>query len=117
VQGIRLFGKNSAKAREGLPAYSWAAVQEWGGWSSWADLDDQRLDRARSQVRVIIERYLKTSQRDSLMIESGPVGTNTLNEEEKRAERLKRDEMTLDPEKRKELANLAQELAKDFGFV
>lgn len=116
VQGIRRYGKDATKARENLPAFAWTAVQEWGGWTAWADLDDQRLDRARGQVRVIIERYLKTGQRASPMIESGVSDTNTLDEEKKRREAIKRDELHSDPEKRKELANLAQNLAASFGF-
>jgi hypothetical protein len=116
VQGIRLYGKDAAKARENLPAFSWAAVQEWGGWSAWSDLSDERMDRARGQVRVIIERYLKTPQTKPLLNESTPSGTNTLTEEEKRTERLKRDEMASDPERRKELIDLADRLAKEFGL-
>jgi riboflavin biosynthesis pyrimidine reductase len=74
------------------------------------------MDRARGQVRVIIERYLKTPQTKPLLNESTPSGTNTLTEEEKRTERLKRDEMASDPERRKELIDLADRLAKEFGL-
>lgn len=116
VQGIRLYGKDSIKARESLPVLAWTAVQEWGGWTTWADLDDQRLDRARGQVRLIIERYLKTGQRDSQLIESTHQATMTRTEEEKRTEALNRDELHNDPEKRQELAELASRLAKEHGW-
>lgn len=116
VQGIRLYGKDSIKARESLPVLAWTAVQEWGGWTPWADLDDQRLDRARGQVRLIIERYLKTGQIDSQLIESTTQATMTRTEEEKRTEALNRDEIHNDPEKRQQLAELASRLAKEHGW-
>lgn len=116
VQGIRRFGKNAVAAREGLPVLAWTAVQEWGGWALWADLDDQRLDRARSGVRAIIQRYLKTGQTASQLIEDGAQATMTRTEEQKRTEALKRDEIHNDPEKRKELAELASQLAQKHGW-
>lgn len=117
INGIRSYGLNSLKARDNLPAVTWNSLAEWGGWHSWAALTDERMDRARYQLKSIIERHLKTAQTGSQAIESGVDKAITLTEEQKRAEALKRDELHSDPEKRKELANLAQDLAKDFGFA
>lgn len=116
IQGIRLYGKNALKAKENLPVYAWTAVQEWGGWTAWSDLDDQRLDRARGAVRLIIERYLKTAQTATQLIENDSQAMMTRTDEEKRTEALKRDETHNDPQKRQEIANLASELAKKHGW-
>jgi len=116
VAGVRKFGRDAAKARESLPTLAWYAIQEWGGWTAWADLTDERMDIARSRVRNIIERHLKTGQTAPPAIESGVVDTNTLDKEKKQTEAIKRNELHDDPEKRKELANLADTLAKNFGF-
>jgi hypothetical protein len=116
LNAVRLFGTNSLAARDNLPAITWSALQEWGGWPAWAGLTDDRVDRARYQLKVIIERHLKTGQRGLQLNESTPEGTNTLTSEQKRVERLKRDELANDPDKRKELRDLADRLAKEFGL-
>lgn len=114
VQGIAQFGLNSKAAKEKLPAIAFLAIQEWGGWYSWACLTDERLDHAKRGLKAIIERMLKTgeiNQSDLALMD-----TSTMDELAKKDAAKKREEMYNDPNQIEAIKKTADELAQKFGF-